>query len=228
MNELVFKTIILVIFSVLRLVIAIPLLAAARRNRLTNLYWLIGQFMALVIAVPFADAGALSNVWIFWPFLSISEIALIMFVHTTFYQGRRSPMPIFMALAVLGLFGGIYGNAMGNFEFSAWAVYPNAFLIWGWHFVVAYRAFQKIAADRFTDDWVKSRYKLMITYSTFDFISAVLGTASTTGLWVSPVGALIIVAINFASVFVQIFTWAMPDWFRRWLNRNYQLPVEFQ
>lgn len=228
MNELLFKTGILIFFSVLRLLIALPLLAVARRNRLTNLYWLLGQFAALVIAVPFADVGLLRNAWIFWTFISLSEIALIMFVHTTFARGRRSPMPVLMTLAVLGLVGGIAGNLMGNFEFSAWAVYPNAVLIWGWHLWEAHVAYKSISSDRFTDDWVKARYRLMIAYSGFDFFAAILGTASTTGLWVYAPGSIIIVLMNFASVTVQLFAWVMPGWLRNWLNRNYRFPAEAQ
>src|SRR5689334_8217619 len=106
-----FKTGVLLVFSLLRLLVAIPLFNTARRTRLNNLYWLSANFLCLVIAVPFAAAGKFNVPWIFWTFISLTEMTLIMFVHTTFYQGRKSPMPVFMAIAVLGMLGGIYGNA---------------------------------------------------------------------------------------------------------------------
>ena len=227
MELILFKTGVLVVVSFLRLCVAVPLIMTARRNRLTNLYWLSAQFLALVIALPFAATGAMNNPWIFWTFISLSEIALILFVQTTFYRGSTTPMLVLMVLAVLGLGGGLYGNAVGNFELSAWLVYPNAIWIWGWHAMVAYQAYRGIANERFTEDWVKARYKLMITYSILDCLGAIGGTALTTGWWVSSIGSLIIVAINVASVTMQILVWVMPEWFRRWLNRNYQ-PIQME
>lgn len=220
--EATIKMSVLVIVSILRLLVAIPLFATARRNHLNNLYWLSAQFLCLVFALPFAAAGTLNNPWIFWTLISLSEIALAMFVHTTFYRGRKSPMPVFMTLVVVGLFGGIYGNIIGNFELSGWLVYPNAVLIWGWHFVEAYRASASIAQDVSTERWVKSRYLLMVIYSLVDCGGAVLGTLLTTGVWASNFGSVIVVLINFTSVIIQILTWVMPEPFRLWLNREQQ------
>jgi hypothetical protein len=122
--------IVLITVSLLRLGIVIPLFFTARRNKLINLYWLTVHFLSLVIAIPFAAVGALDNRWIFWTFISVSEIALIFFIHTTFYQGRSSGLPFFLTLAVIGLFGGLYGTYTNNFELPAWFVYPNAVLVW--------------------------------------------------------------------------------------------------
>lgn len=223
-----FKMIVLLAFSILRLLVAIPLFMTARRNRLNNLYWLSANFLCLVIAVPFAAAGTLNVPWIFWTFISLTEITLIMFVHTTFYQGRKSPMPVFMGITLLGMLGGIYGNITNNFVFSAWSVYPIAALVWAWHFAEAYRAYGSVESDASTEDWVKARYTLMITYSVLDFVSALLGTATTTGIWDNSLSSLIVVAINIISVIIQMLTWVMPEWFRRWLNRNQQTRIEQQ
>lgn len=219
-NMTLFKMGFLITISILRLLVAIPLFLAARRNNLVNLYWLGAQFLALVIAVPFAAAGTWDNRWIFWTFLSLTEIALIMFIHTTFRRERSSLMPVLMSLAVIGLFGGAYGTLTGNFELSAWMVYPNAALAWGWHLGEAARSYWIIADDPDAEDWVKSRYIMMIVYSAVDFIGAVLGTLLTAGVWDSDIGSVIVVGINFTSVIIQIFTWTMPEWFRGWLNRN--------
>jgi hypothetical protein len=222
-NIAVFKMVVLVMVSLLRLAVAVPLYFTAKKNNLRNLYWLSMQFLALVIAIPFAAAGTLDNRWIFWSFISFSEIALIMFIHITFRQGKYSPMPIFMILAVIGFFGGLYGTINDNFELSAWMVYPNAVLIWGWHSSEAYRAYENIANDKSTEDWVKSRYILMITYSVLDFVGSLLGTLLTTNIWINDLGAVLIVGINFISATLQILTWVMPEWLRRHLNRNQQM-----
>jgi len=226
MDIALFKMTVLIIVSFLRLAVAIPLFLTARRNHLTNLYWLSAQFFALVIAVPFSAAGIMSNPWIFWTFISLSEIALIMFIHTTFHQGRASPMPVMMILASVGLIGGLYGNATNNFILSAWSVYPIAVLLWGWHGLVAYRDYRHIAREPAAEDWVKARYQLMITYAVLDGLSAIGGTLITTELMVATLGSLIVVGINFASVIIQILVWVMPEGFRRWLNRNQQTRVE--
>lgn len=207
-------------------VVALPLFQTARRNKLVNLYWSSAQFIALVIAVPFAAIGPLDNRWIFWTFISISEISLLMFVHTTFRRGRSSAMPVLMTLAVIGLIGGAYGTIINNFELSAWLVYPNAVIAWGWHLIEAARSYKNISRDPSTEDWVKSRYILMIVYSAVDFVGAVLGTIVTTAIVTSDITSMIVVLINVTSVIFQILTWVMPEGFRRWLNRNQQTRVE--
>ena len=219
-SMMLFKMGFLITISVLRLAVAVPLFLTARRNNLVNLYWLSAQFLALVIAVPFAAIGPLDNRWIFWTFISLTEITLIMFVHTTFRRGRSSPMPFFMALAVIGMFGGAYGTLTGNFTLSAWMVYPNAALAWGWHLGEAARSYRTIASDPNAEDWVKSRYVMMIIYSAVDFVGAIFGTLLTAGVWNSDIGSMLGVGINFTSVIIQILTWVMPEWFRNWLNRD--------
>ncbi|MCB0117539.1 MAG: hypothetical protein KDD72_00815 [Anaerolineales bacterium] len=221
-----FKMGFLITISLLRLAVVIPLFQTARRNNLVNLYWLGAQFLALVIAVPFAAVGAWDNRWIFWTFISLSEIALLMFIHTTFRRGRSSAMPVLMTLAVIGLFGGAYGTITNNFELSAWMVYPNAIFAWGWHFGEASRSYRNIVKDSSTEDWVKSRYVLMIIYSTIDLSGATLGTILTTSIWVSDAASFLVVVINFVSVIFQILTWVMPERFRLWLNRNQQARTE--
>lgn len=228
MNEALFRMIVLVIVSLLRLTVALPLFRTARRNQLSNLYWLSAQFFCLVIAVPFAETGTIGNSWIFWTFISISEIALILFIHTTFYRGRTSPIPFFISLAIIGLIGGLYGNATDNFTLSAWFVYPNAILIWLWHTIIAYQSFQNVQAERDTEDWVKSRYRLMITYSMLDVLSAVGGTIATTGLVTTQFSTIIVVLFNFSSVIIQILVWVMPEPFRHWLNRNHKATLEIK
>ncbi len=226
MDIALFRMGVLLTVSLLRLAVAVPLLITARRNQLTNLYWLSAEFFGLVIAVPFAANGALNNPWIFWTFISFSEIALIIFIHRTFHRGRASPMPVMMLLAIAGLAGGLYGNAVGNFALSAWSVYPNAIWIWGWHTIVAYRDFKNISGERSTEDWVKARYQLMITYAILDCLSAVGGMLATTGLVTSISSVFIVVGLNFASAIVQILVWVMPAGFRSWLNRNQEQRLE--
>ena len=135
-------------------------------------------------------------------------------------------MLVLMTLAVIGLFGGLYGTYTNNFVLSAWMVYPNAVFVWGWHFIEARRSHANISRDQSAEDWVKSRYTLMITYSAVDFFGAVLGTLLTTGIWNSDIGSVIVVGINFTSVLFQILTWVMPEAFRKWLNRNQQAHTE--
>lgn len=223
---MLFKMGFLLTISFLRLLVAIPLFLTARRNNLTNLYWLSLQFLALVIAVPFAAIGAWDNRWIFWTFISVTEIALLMFIHTTFRRERSSWMPVLMTLTLIGMAGGIYGNLTNNFTLSAWMVYPHAALAWGWHLLEATRSYQQIGHDASTEDWVKARYQLMIVYALVDMIGAVLGTVSTTGSWNSDVLAMLVVLINITSVMIQILTWVMPEPFRRWLNRKQQTRTE--
>lgn len=209
---------VVLLISFLRLLVAIPLFISARRNRLTSLLWLSAQFLCLAIALPFVDIGVLDNPWIFWPVISIAYVSLIMFVHITFYQDRRSPTPVFMSLTLIALVGGMYASTVGYPQLLL--ISPCGALVWSWHTIEAYRAYRKVENDLATARWVKARYQMMIAYGALNVFSSIFGILAAAGLegniLVGVLGAL----VNFSAVGLQLLTWAMPERFRLWLDRN--------
>jgi hypothetical protein len=95
---------------------------------------------------------------------------------------------------------------------------------WGWHTIVAYQAYQVIRTGESVEDWIKGRYQLVIAYC----VSMTL-TAIFTGVapWMTnPLLQLLVLLNTVTGLVLQFLAWVMPEGFRRWLNRNYQAPVQ--
>src|SRR6185369_12385769 len=82
-----------------------------------------------------------------------------------------------------------------NYNQSPWvASYVfSQLLVWGWHAWSAYQALAGFANDRAVEDWVKSRYRLIINYSILLMIGVVasfIRTVFAGGSALTPLGAL--------------------------------------
>jgi hypothetical protein len=99
MDGFMATSIFLGLIALVRLLIAIALLQMAVRQNLPNLRWLAFGFLATVIGIPFAAQPYI-------PFVdkTISYFAYLsfaIFIHKTFYQGRRSPFAVFWTIFTL-------------------------------------------------------------------------------------------------------------------------------
>jgi len=95
--------------------------------------------------------------------LTIAQILVILFIHNTFYQGEKSPVKFFLALSIItGTIDVVWASVKSGVgpSFVSFAVTSN----WLWHASIAYKAFHQIAQEKYVEDWVKTRYKLMIAY----------------------------------------------------------------
>jgi hypothetical protein len=218
------------ILVVARLIIAIQLTRVALRQKLPNLLWLAAFFFITGTGDIFITLSPITN--LFWPFnlsVGLGEIMLVMFIQKTFYQDRKSPFLIFMAIAVALLVADMF--------FALYLPYYSPFN-WIWLIWVGSQAYKKIAADRAVEDWVKARYKLVIAYSLAALVAPFWTILSLVALVVPAFAALLLAptAILVAQVVILIFTtigialeylaWVMPESYRRFLNRNYQAPVQ--
>jgi hypothetical protein len=216
------------ILIVARWVIAIQLTRVALRQKLPNLLWLAVFFYITGTGDIFFSLSALTGV--LWPFtlsVGLGEVLLVMFIHTTFYQGRKSPYLIFMVIAL--------GFLVANTFFALFAYWSP--FNWIWLIVVGYQAYKRVVANPMVEDWIKVRYKLVIAYSLVTLFPSIytilwvvaLFVPSLMALVFSPIGGVVALVVNVVSstigVVLAYLAWIMPESYRRFLNRNYQAPA---
>ncbi|MCZ2123561.1 MAG: hypothetical protein LC108_14990 [Anaerolineales bacterium] len=229
--------ILLLILISLRLIIGARLFASARQNNLPNLNWLGAYFILFSIGALFAPIqnNPLGNLPISLYFLIgvgtlLTQPVIIAFNHTTFYQGRESPALWFLIIFIITGITTVYGVYVSesNFNQSIWvsAYVPTQLLVWGWHGWAAYQAFKGLEQETAVEDWIKSRYRLIVWYIAFLMISVVAslirvlfaGGSATNAL--GGIMAVITLLMQIASVALQFLVWIMPENFRQWLNRD--------
>lgn len=233
------NNIILVILIILRLMIGLRLVITGVRNRLTNLMWLsvsmlVTIFILLVAAVDGNPLAAQPySLWVSTIGSIIGQGALIVFNQLTFYKDRKSPVVlwiwiVFGVLSAIALYGVTVSES--NFKPSIWvaASSPCTVIIWSWHGLLAYRALSQIASEITVEDWVKSRYRLIVAYSivlTIGGVASIVRNFFAGGSVQSSLGGALgtVTGITqIVSVTLLFLVWVMPEAFRQWLNRNYQ------
>lgn len=219
--------IVLTVFTLTHLWIAVQLVLTARKSNQRNLYWLAGLF-ALVVCYSFFTPTAespLSNYWVFHLGLIAGNFCLAMFIHTTFYRDRKSPVYIFLGMVVLAFVVDIYALAVNDLNLAGIMTIVG-FINWTWHLVVARSAYGTVAADPSVENWIKARYRLMIVYIPLMMLITmqvtVSYTASIINLVLPPILLPISLIIIIASIVLQFLVWVMPEPFRLWLNREQQ------
>jgi hypothetical protein len=206
------------IMLVLRLGIGVILFRLALNPRYRNLHWLAAvfylNFVNLFLRGP--AFGPVSQV-----VMIVIQICLALFTHTTFYQDRRSPV----AWVIAGL---VAAGGASLYLTPRVPTYPGlqpmpmmCALNWFWHALVAWQVWHRLRSDRSIEDWIKTRYVLVVTYA------VVMGALFLLPVWRSSVPlvrAAWWVAMMLALV-LQYLAWGMPAAMRRYLNRNYRPPV---
>lgn len=225
MPVMVIFDILIVAQTVLRLAVAIALTRVVRRRPdMSNLRWLAISFWANAVTNIFLTTFLASPV-IFAAGVLVVQPSLVMFIHETFYRDRRSPYLVFLFLAIVVSVANLVMKAMGiNADLATTLSAIQTAVVWLWHAMVAYRAYTSLAKQRFVADWVKARYRMMVTYAAL----AVVVQFAVLRLYLPGPGASIISIVAFlcavTSVVFQFLVWVMPESFRRWLDRNYRSP----
>lgn len=229
-----------------RLLIGIRLVIFARENNLPNVYWLAAQFFMVAIGALFAPSvgnplGDLSiSLWVYYvgaAYLA-TVVTIIAFNHTTFYRNRKSPIWWYIGFCAVFTLITLYGviNSKSNYDQHPFLAF-NSFgviLVWGWHGWSAFQSLSGLVNEGTVEDWVKSRYRMIVLYSIALGISAVssfvrvsfAGGGNTTLL--GDVTSLVTVTAHIVAAVLQFLVWVMPKGFRKWLNRNYEARVEGQ
>jgi hypothetical protein len=239
-----FLAIFLVIIALVRLVLVSQLTFAVVRRSRRDLPWLAVYYFASFMFDTFFTLAALarggrlvSGQTGLAPLLNIfqcsfgllGDVAMVLFIHQTFYRDRKSPLRFLLgsALVIFGIGIGL-GVGMSANRISGIPIFNP--LIWGWLAFVAYQTYQRLAADRYVEDWIKARYRLMITYGLLQLVAVLL--LLTEFLMLGPVALSIVtisdITISVVAIILQYLVWVMPEPFRKWLNRNQQIHAEEQ
>jgi hypothetical protein len=239
MNSVIIALMLLLAF--LRLYTGMSLFRSAHTNNLPNLYWLSMHFLLNVIVLVFAPAASnpLANTsasfWIMGIGSLLFQLPLILFNQSTFYVNRKSPADWFLGLWVLCTIPGLYAmSTSSNMAQSPWHAITSISIcaIWIWHTLAAYQSWQIIKDQPYVEDWIKTRYKLIIASGIILALGTVgsmirvgfAGGSTTTALGAA--AGIFTVLTNIIAVPLQFLIWVLPENFRRWLNRNYREPVE--
>lgn len=241
---MVFINILLLVLIFIRFLTGLRLLVVGRKNKLPNLIWLAVSMLVTVVVLLFAplDANPLASLpfslWVFTLGSIIGQAALIIFNQLTFYKDRKSPAiwiwGIFIVLSSLAIYGAAISES--NFEQSIWtsASSPCAVILWAWHGLLAYRALSQIESEKNVEDWIKSRYRLIVAYAvvlTIGALASLVRNFFADGTTTSTLGsamAAVSLVTQIVSVTLLFLVWVMPESFRLWLNRNYQARMEKQ
>jgi hypothetical protein len=238
-GNIMFVNFLLLATILLRLIIGIRLVILARQNNLPNVYWLAAQFFLFIIGVLFAPTAGnpLGNLPVSLSIFTVvgvllAQIVILAFNHTTFYQGRKSPLwwfvGAFAIFATIGLYGLI--NSESNYNQSPLLAFPHimTILAWGWHGWNAFQALKGISKEEAVENWVKARYQLVIAYSVVLIIAAggsFIRNYFAAGTATNPLGnamAILALVAQIVAVSLQFLAWVMPESFRLWLNRKQQ------
>ncbi len=218
------------IIVIARLIIAVQLTRVGRRQKLPNLLWLAAFFYLTGVSDVFAALAPFTEIR--WPWLwgtGLGEVILAVFIQTTFYKDRKSPFPIFILLAVGVLAADIFD-----------AVYlpHHSPFNWLWLIWAGSQAYKQIAGSQAIEDWIKTRYKLVIAYAAVSLAGPIWEVMALIGRFFSPefelwltspnqilVAQVGILALTTVGIVMQYLAWIMPEKYRRWLDRNYQPPA---
>jgi hypothetical protein len=212
MNDPVITAILLI----LRLGIGVILFRLALNPRYRNLHWLAAVFYLnfVNIFVRGSALGPVSQV-----VMVVIQICLAMFTHTTFHQHRRSPVVWVIAGLVVSGGATLYLTQNVPTYQGPQPMYVMCAVNWFWHALVALQVWLKLRSDRSIEDWIKTRYALVVTYAV---VMGGLFVVIVTRVRLPYFGFNVIMMV---ALVLQYLAWAMPAAMRRYLNRNYQPPT---
>ena len=211
---------IVLIMLLVRIVVAVRLFQLAAR-KVRSLYWLGAAFLAnaAYYALGLLIEDPVPQHFVYTIGLACAQLLVVMFIHTTFYQGKKSPFQIFLGLTIVAAIVDIVSGIWAGPVVSLVSLMVTA--NWGWHAVIAYQAYQQVAGEKYVEDWVKVRYKLMIAYCALLAMTGLM----LVGYLVQDVMVQVQSLLGLfalAGVVLQFLVWVMPERFRQFLNRNYQ------
>lgn len=245
-------TIVLWLVALVRVATAIVLLRLAAQKNLPNLRWLAWGFLTTVVAIPFAGEPYIPYVDKAIAYFTYLFFAIFI-ARTFYQNRRSPLIPLWIVFTIafivmFWLTGQFMTEATGvNFPQHIFLARPSydpaqggvpmtfsetidsviygslQIAIWLWHAIAGFQAIRLIAADSKIENWVKSRYRLIILYSCLQSLVgvAMMARPFLPGLAFTLTALLVIVTTS-----MQYLVWIMPEWFRGWLNREQRVRSE--
>jgi hypothetical protein len=154
----------------------------------------------------------------------------LIFIDRTFYQDRKSPFKLLLALTlVLGALTTIsfimFERSIifqENVAFLLHSIFVGAdFIIFGlWSFIAASGSLKSFSSSDAVEPWVKGRYRLVKFYSiciilvgSLTLFTPVEGTIN----W----ALMVILVVNILRITGETIAWIMPNSLKKYLNRGY-------
>jgi hypothetical protein len=160
----------------------------------------------------------------------ITMVIGLVFIDRTFYQDRKSPFKLLLALTlVLGTLTVvsfiIFERSIiieRNIAFLLHNIFVGAdFAIFGlWSFIAASGSLKSFSSSDAVEPWVKGRYRLVKFYSvciilvgSLTLFTPVEGTVN----W----ALLVILVANILRIAGETIAWIMPNFLKKYFNRGY-------
>lgn len=208
-----------ILFAVICLLFLLACVQTARiayTRKLPDMYWLsanfglaaLGNFFSSIVPLPIPSMIL----------LVITSMCLVMFVQRTFYRDRKSPYLFILGLLLIIGIWQIYSTITNPTAYMSWSQLGFA-IVWGWQSYLAIKTRSDIGSDLTVEDWVKARYLLWFAYT---FPMFLLVIRMLLPIPYTAIESYITSPIVGLAVIIQYITWAMPEFIRLWLNRNYK------
>lgn len=238
--------IILGLVGLVRLVTGLVLLRLAAQKKLPNLSWLALGFLTTVIVLPFTVnpyIPYLDKIISYFTYLCFA----IFVARTFYQNRRSPLVPIWIifTIAFIVMFWltgqfmteatGVsfpqhvllarppYADAPGSVPMTLSETIDSIIYgslqitIWLWHAIAGFQASKLISRDSHVENWVKSRYRLIVLYSC---LQALVGIAMMTRPFLPGLALILTSLLVISTTMMQLLVWVMPEWFRLWLNRE--------
>ncbi len=154
----------------------------------------------------------------------------LIFIDRTFYQDRKSPFKLLVALTII--FGALTNISFILFErsiisqrevaFFIHNIFVGAlFVIFGlWSFIAAAGSLKVFSSSDAVEPWVKGRYRLVKFYSICIILVGAL-TPFTPVEGTINWALLVILVANILRIAGETLAWIMPNFLKKYLNRGY-------
>jgi hypothetical protein len=216
-----------VIFLVFRVITGAFLFGKWRQTKKQNLLLLVVFFFMNALTLLFL---VFENLMLYDVNTIITMVIGLVFIDRTFYQDRKSPFKLLLALTlVLGaltvVFFMIFEQSIifePNTSFLLHNIFVGAdFVIFGlWSFIAAASSLKTFSSSDAVEPWVKGRYRLVKFYSICIILvgSLTLFTpAEGTVNW----ALLVILVANILRIAGETIAWIMPNLLKKYYNRGY-------
>ncbi|MHA2007319.1 MAG: hypothetical protein ACXABO_14650 [Promethearchaeota archaeon] len=216
-----------IIFLVFRVITGVFLFGTWRQTRKQNLLILVLFFFMNALTLLFL---VFENLMMYDINTIITMVIGLVFIDRTFYQDRKSPFKLLLALTlVLGTLTVvsfiIFERSIiieRNIAFLLHNIFVGAdFAIFGlWSFIAASGSLKSFSSSDAVEPWVKGRYRLVKFYSvciilvgSLTLFTPVEGTVN----W----ALLVILVANILRIAGETIAWIMPNFLKKYFNRGY-------
>lgn len=216
-----------IIFLIFRVITGAFLFAKWRETKKKNLLLLVIFFFMNALTLLFLVFG---NLMLYDVNTIITMIIGLVFIDRTFYQDRKSPFKLLLALTlVLGVLTVVSFITFErsiifeqNVAFLLHNIFVGAdFAIFGlWSFIAATSSLKSFNSSDAVEPWIKGRYRLVKFYSiciilvgSLTLFTPVEGTLN----W----ALLVILVANILRIAGETLAWIMPNFLKKYFNRGY-------